>query len=81
MTDALQLKAFYATLFAICYLVTVGAVLVGLGRNVEAIAVGAAVTGLIGIARIPSSKSTTIDNTPANPVNTTDGGSPPSKAD
>jgi len=71
VTDTLQLKAFYATLIAICYLVTLGAVLVALGRSVEALGVAAAVTGLIGLSKVPSSKSTTIDNGPGNPVSTT----------
>ena len=68
--DDRQNHAFYATLAAICYLVTVGAFLVYGGKNVEALAVGAAVTGLIGIARIPSRGSVTVDNSESNPVPT-----------
>jgi hypothetical protein len=65
-------RPFFATLISICYLVTVGALLSAFGKYTEALGVGAAVTGLIGIARIPSRGSVTVDNTPANPVQTTD---------
>ena len=70
MTDDKANHAFYATLIAICYLVTVGAVLVSYGRNLEALGVGAAVTGLIGIARLPSRGTVTVDNSESNPVPT-----------
>jgi hypothetical protein len=46
-TDRQSLHAFYATLAAICYLVTIGAVLAALGRDSEALGVSAAVTDLI----------------------------------
>ncbi len=60
---------FYAILFAICYLVTIGAVLAALGKYSEALGVGAAVTGLIGVIRLPTDKSTvTVDNGPADPI-------------
>lgn len=72
MTSDHQNRPFFATLIAICYLVTVGAVLSAVGKYTEALGVGAAVTGLIGIARIPSRGSVTVDNSPTNPVNTTD---------
>lgn len=57
---------FYATLAAICYLVTVAAVLAAYGKYSEAIGVGAAVTGLLAIARTPPA--------PSNPVATTQSG-------
>jgi len=45
---------FYATLFAICYLATVAAALSAVGKYTEAIGLGAAVTGLLALARMPS---------------------------
>jgi hypothetical protein len=59
---------FYAILFAICYLVTIGAVLAALGKYSEALGVGAAVTGLIGVIRLPTEKSVTVDNTASDPI-------------
>ncbi len=55
MTDRLALIAYLATLGAICFLVSVAAVLAYHGRYSEAIGVGAAVTGLIGVIKLPSS--------------------------
>lgn len=41
--------AYITTLIAIVILTIVAAVLVGMGKNVEALASGAAITGLIGV--------------------------------
>ena len=71
MNDTHQLIAYVATLFAILYLVTVAAVLAYNGRYSEAIGVGAAVTGLIGVIKLPAQRSVTVDNPPGNPVPTT----------
>lgn len=60
MTDDHALRAFYACLSAICYLVTIGAILAGLGRYSEALGVGAAVTGLIGVIKLPSRPSVSV---------------------
>ena len=68
MEDNHSLYAFYATLAAICYLVTIGAVLASIGRYSEALGVGAAVTGLIGVIKLPSARTVTIDNPPSAPV-------------
>ena len=71
-----DIHAFYATLAAICYLVTVGAALAAFGHNLEAIGVSAAVTGLIGVIRLPESKRVEIDQPADNPVPTTDAEDP-----
>lgn len=58
MTGDREVSVFFAILIAICYLVTVAAVLAGLGRYSEAIGVGAAVTGLIGVMKLPGNRDT-----------------------
>ena len=68
--DRSSLHAYMATLFAICYLVTVGLYVASQGRSVEAVGVAAAVTGLIGLIRFPNTKSVTVDNTAQNPIPT-----------
>ena len=50
MTDRHTIIAFLSTLAAILYLVTIAAVLAYFGKYAEAIGIGGAVTGLIGIA-------------------------------
>lgn len=55
MTDDRELRAFYAALAAICYLVTIAAVLAAFGKYTEAIGVGAAVTGLLALMKSPFS--------------------------
>ena len=64
MTPANPHAPFYATLAAICYLTTVAAVLAYMGKLTEAVGVGAAVTGLLALARQPT----------ATPVATTQSG-------
>jgi hypothetical protein len=49
MTDKHTLIAFVAVLISIVLLVAIGAGLVAMGRTVEALGVGAAVSGLIGV--------------------------------
>lgn len=65
MTERHQLIAYLATLAAICILVGVGAILAYNGKSVEAVGVAAAVTGLIGVIKLPSQRA---------PVATTDKG-------
>lgn len=57
MTTAHSLIAYLATLFAIVTLVAIGAALAYAGKYSEAIGVGAAVTGLIGVIKLPSTQS------------------------
>ena len=71
MTAHEQLIAYLATLAAIVILVGIAAFCSASGRSMEAIGVGAAVTGLIGVIRMPSSRSVTVDNPPSDPVPTT----------
>ena len=65
MSEQHQLIAYLATLGAIVTLVALGALLAYNGKSVEAVGVAAAVTGLIGVIKIPSSRA---------PVATTDKG-------
>lgn len=57
-----QLVAFLATLLAMCYLVTLAAFLAYNGRYSEAIGVSAAVTGLMGVIKMPSAPAAPIGN-------------------
>lgn len=49
-----ELRAFYAVIWAVCYLTTIAAILAYNGRMTEAVGVGAAVTGLLALARSPA---------------------------
>ena len=57
MTERHQLIAYLATLTAIVILVGLGAILAYNGKSVEAVGVAAAVTGLIGVIKIPSQRA------------------------
>lgn len=76
MSDPHPLIAYCATLFAIMYLVTIGAVASWNGHSIEALGVAAAVTGLIGVCKLPSNRTTTIDNAANDPVPITNPGDP-----
>lgn len=56
MTHREQLIAYLATLTAIVVLVGIAAALAALGKYSEAIGVSAAVTGLIGVIKLPSQR-------------------------
>lgn len=64
MTRDHDLIAYLATLAAIVALVAIAALLAALGKYSEAIGVGAAVTGLIGVIKLPSSAPTGRPNDP-----------------
>jgi hypothetical protein len=70
MTEKHQLVAYLATLLAIVTLVGLGAILAYNGKSVEAVGVAAAVTGLIGVIKLPSQRNVTIDNPASDPVPT-----------
>ena len=70
MSERAQLIAYLATLSAIVLLVAIAALLAFNGKYSEAIGVSAAVTGLIGVIKLPSQRSVTVDNTPSQPVPT-----------
>lgn len=70
MSDRAQLLAYLATLTAIVLLVGIAAILAFHERYSEAIGVSAAVTGLIGVIKLPSQRSVTVDNPPSAPVPT-----------
>lgn len=53
MSDRLEFLAYIATLVAIIALVAIAAALAVYDKNIEAVGVGAAVTGLIGVMRAP----------------------------
>lgn len=72
MTGRNDLIAYLATLLAIVVLVALGGFFVAEGKSLEAIGVGAAVTGLIGVMRMPQQRNVTIDNPPSKPVPTED---------
>ena len=57
MTERHQLIAYLATLGAIVALVGLGAILAYNGKSVEAVGVAAAVTGLIGVIKLPSQRA------------------------
>lgn len=74
MNEKFNLIAFLATLAAIVVLVLAGAVLGLNGRPVEALGIGGAVTGLIGVLGTfrprsnPDNQDVTVTNTPRNPA-------------
>jgi len=68
MEDNHGLLAFYATLIAICYLATVAAILAYSGKYAEALGFGGLTTGLIGVIKLPASRTVTVENTASNPV-------------
>lgn len=68
-----QLIAYLATLTTLVVIFI--AALVAAGHNVsvtEAFGMGTLVGGLIGVLRIPSARSVTVDNPPSQPVPTED---------
>ena len=69
MKERHQLIAYAVTLLAICYLVTMGAILAYNGKSVEAVGVAAAVTGLIGVIKLPSVRVPTTNVEQADTVN------------
>lgn len=71
MTEKHMLIAFLATLAAIVVLVCVGAYAASLGKSIEALGIGGAVTGLIGVigtmrprASTPDNQDVTVTNSP-----------------
>ncbi len=52
-----QLIAYCATLFAIVVLVIAGLAAAWNGKNIEAVGVAAAITGLIGLIKFPSNNN------------------------
>lgn len=77
MTPREQLIAYLATLFALV-IVLLGSMLIAaftgeviIGK-VEAFGLGTVTGGLIGLMRLPSSRTVTIDNPPTDPVPTKD---------
>jgi hypothetical protein len=57
MTEKHQPVAYLATLLAIVTLVGLDAILAYNGKSVEAVGVAAAVTGLIGVIKLPSQRN------------------------
>jgi len=72
MTERHQLIAYLATLGAIVALVAIGAALAATGKSLEAVGVAAAVTGLIGVIKIPSPRAP-VGQTDTGDVNATSG--------
>lgn len=69
MSERHSLIAYLATLAAIVILVVIAAVLAFHGKYSEAIGIGAAITGLIGVIRLPSNRPTDADPMPTKVVN------------
>ena len=69
MNDRNQLIAYLSTLGAIVMLVAIGAVLAYNGKSVEAVGVAAAVTGLIGVIKLPQRAATNANVEKADTVN------------
>lgn len=85
MTERHTLIAFMATLLAIVVLVITGAIIALRGGSTEALGIGAAVTGLIGVIGTFKPRTTapdtpqdvTVVNKPTAPVPTHDSGQAP----
>lgn len=79
MNEKYNLIAFMATLFAIVVLVIFGAMVAMKGQSTEALGIGAAVTGLIGVIgtfrprNSPDNQDVTVTNSLKDPVPTTEG--------
>ena len=61
MSQTHMLVAYIATLFAIVILVGMGVWASTTGHSIEAVGVGAAVTGLIGVIKSPSQATSTVN--------------------
>lgn len=77
MNEKLRYNAFLATLVTLGFMFGCACILAWLGKSVEAIGVGGALTGLIGLAGVLAgskqhSDEVTVKNTPSQPVPTTD---------
>lgn len=71
VTTHQQLIAYLATLGALCFIVAAALIAAGNGVTVtEAFGLGAVTGGLIGVLRIPSNRSVTVDNPSSSPVQT-----------
>lgn len=68
MTAREQLIGYLATLFAIVILVVIAAVVSANGHSLEAVGVSAAVTGLIGVIRMPTSRTAPVAATDSGDV-------------
>ncbi len=66
-----QLIAYLATLFALVAIIIATLVAMANGITVgESVGTSIAIGGLIGVLKIPSQRSVTVDNSPADPVQT-----------
>ena len=77
MTPREQLIAYLATLSALCLVLLGSMTIASLSGDIligkmEAFGLGTVTGGLIGLMRLPSSRTVTIDNPPSDPVNTTE---------
>ena len=76
MTPREQLIAYLATLAALVLVLTValvtGALAPAVMGKMEVFGLGTITGGLIGVLRIPASRTVTVDNSPTNPVPTED---------
>lgn len=66
-----EYRAFIACLVALVILVGIAATLAAFDKSVEAVGVGAAITGLIGIMRAPQAPSSDIKITEEHPRSNT----------
>lgn len=80
MSEKYTLVAFLSTLLAIVSLVVIGAIMATRGQDAEALGIGGAVIGLIGLigtfkptTRPPENQNVTVTNQPEQPVPTTEG--------
>lgn len=73
MTAREQLVAYLSTLAALVMVFSIPFYAAGHGVDVtEAFAIGTVTGGLIGLLRLPSSRSVTVDNSRDDPAQTTD---------
>jgi preprotein translocase subunit SecY len=79
VSDRYRFFAFIATLIALVLMFIAACVLLWQGRSVEAVGIGGALTGLIGLAGVlaggknsPENQDVTVTNAPTNPAHVTD---------
>jgi small neutral amino acid transporter SnatA (MarC family) len=77
MNEKLRYNAFIATLLTLAFMFGCACILAWLGRSVEAIGVGGALTGLIGLAGVLAgskqhSDEVTVNNKRSDPIPITD---------
>lgn len=66
--DDYQFRIFKYSLWALCYISTLWAVLSALGFSTETSLLTVVLGGLLGLMKVPSQKSVTVDNKASDPI-------------